>query len=74
MPYSAPGNGTPIKPSIPPKAITMGNAMGKTSLSFPWTAASASTSITTLGFGKNKSGWTIKTLSIRRIPSTNLPL
>jgi hypothetical protein len=30
IPYSMPGNGTPMSPSIPPTAITMGNATGST--------------------------------------------
>ena len=32
IPYSIPGSGTPISPSIPPKAITMGNATGRTQI------------------------------------------
>ena len=32
IPYSVPGSGTPISPSIPPNAITMGNATGKSQI------------------------------------------
>jgi hypothetical protein len=38
---------------------------------FPWTALSASISTTTWEFGRKRFGWTIRTSSVRRIPSTD---